>query len=73
MRYMKLGALGNCLLNIKPKNMFEDVVCYGDVSALSKHKLFWIKNYTVPPARKKVDVNQNWNSGHDSEILSPFL
>lgn len=36
--------------------MFEDVFCYGDMSVLSKHELFWIKNHTVPPARKKVNV-----------------
>lgn len=36
--------------------MFENVVCYGDMSVLSKHKLFWIKNHAVPPARKKTNV-----------------
>lgn len=36
--------------------MFENVVCYGDMSVLPKHKLFWIKNHTVPPARKKMNV-----------------
>lgn len=36
--------------------MFENVVCYGRMSVLSKHKLFWIKNHTVPPAREKVNV-----------------
>lgn len=36
--------------------MFEDVVCYGCVSVLSKHELLWIKIHTVPSARKKVNV-----------------
>lgn len=36
--------------------MFEDVVCYGYMSVLSKHELFWIKLHTVPPARKKVNI-----------------
>lgn len=53
--------------------MFENVVCYGDMSVLPKHKLFWIKNHAVPPARKKINVISTKTSTVVMTVIAPLL